>query len=154
MQIGLSGLKEAATETIKKLTNRSKLPRYRDNIIDTSAGQWLVERILAWREYLALRLDYKPQQVVLSAKIPMLARSLKEIPSTADVSAVTKLLERFYVPGQFQPAAKLLCAYLEESGDTLTRMKETICHHCNGLGHSVSHLFYFFYNFLLILYHF
>lgn len=137
LQIGLAGLKEAAVETTKKLLNRSKLPRYKDNIIDNSAGQWLVERILAWREYLALRLDYKPQQVLLTTRIPMLVRSLKDNKPTADVSAVASLLERFSVPILFRPAAKLLCAYLEESGETLARMKETICHNCNGCGHSV-----------------
>lgn len=124
--------------SIRKLTNRGKLPRYKDGIIDTSEGQWLVERILAWRQYLALRLDYKPQQILLTSRVPLLARALKELSSTSDIPAVAKLLEHFLVPLMFHPAAKLLCAYLEESGASLAKMKDTRCHHCNGLGHSVS----------------
>lgn len=93
--------------------------------------------VLRWRSYLAKNLDFQEDQVVPNSRLRALAHSIYEKESIA-VDELAALLQECGVPDKFNPAAKLLLAYLDRSGQMLTRMRDVICRSCNQVGHVVS----------------
>lgn len=124
-------------DTIKKLVNTSSLPRYKENVVTTPEVQWTLEMILRWGSYLAKNLDFKPEQIISTKYIPLMACSL-HYKEELTVDEVAKMLEAYRVPDKVFHSAKLLLAYLERSGETISKMKGVICRACNQTGHVVS----------------
>lgn len=139
-QVGTDGLKTAARNTVSKLLNESKLPHYPKQPIRCAQGQWIVDQLYNWMEYVSKHFDHKPEQVVPASFFPRLAADILSV-GTKSAEDIIPLMRKYRVKDDFFATAKLLLYFLDESGEKLEQMQRIRCHNCNELGHVVSKIY-------------
>ncbi|CAL8131055.1 unnamed protein product [Orchesella dallaii] len=138
--VSAGDLKEAVRMCVPKLSNYGNVPRYVPKHVSES---WIDEQLLKWREYLAKNLDMKPPQVISDHAIKSISKSLRcDTRLASDVEFVSSLLYKHKICDKKEHAAKLLCAYLENDGIRLERMRNIVCHNCNRVGHTAKFCFF------------
>jgi len=127
-QIGQDGLKSAFQKTKRFLTAQVDLQKY-----PRMYGSDEVEdAVLDWRNYLALNLDQKPDNILNYNDVPILAQRIRQTkPNTPD--HLVPFLRRFRVQDNVIESSKLLFRYLSGARQN----KDVRCHICSEHGHVV-----------------
>jgi hypothetical protein len=133
----MDGLQEAAVKGLKKLVNFGKLPKHQAPARLASSNEKVIQNILKWRQYLATNFDKKPDQVLTSNAVEVLATFIKK-EGHANHTLLSMKLKELKCNNDFVKGARLLDVYVDENKERFNHIKEVKCHNCCQIGHAVS----------------